>query len=277
MSSDGDAPNPDGGEYLHTTADGELISVELRAQPIEFGDQEAELVFSHDVTDRNRLRSAFLDSTDRAERQLSRELHDGLGPDLAALSLFARALRTQVERGEMPGPGALETIEKVAQRAVATCRGIAHGLSALGETGGNLSQALRSLPDRFPHDGPPTLDVTIHGESAVALPEATQHHILRVAQEAVANALKHARAQHVAVIFETTPSGVSLTVRDDGIGLPPVSKLRVGLGRASMRYRASAIGGSLYIKNLSSGGSEVRLECAQRAALGRKADGAASG
>jgi signal transduction histidine kinase len=119
--------------------------------------------------------------------------------------------------------------------------------------------------------------VTIHGESAVALPEATQHHILRVAQEAVANALKHARAQHVAVIFETAPSGVSLTVRDDGIGLPPVSKLRVGLGRASMRYRASAIGGSLYIKNLSSGGSEVRLECAQRAAPGRKADGAASG
>jgi PAS domain S-box-containing protein len=277
-SSDGDAPNPDGGEYQHTTADGERISVELRAQPIEFGDQEAELVFSHDVTDRNRLRSAFLDSTDRAERQLSRELHDGLGPDLAALSLFARALRTQVDRGEMPGPGALETIEKVAQRAVASCRAIAHGLSALGETGGNLYQALRGLPERFQHDGPPTLEVTIQGEAPLTLPEATQHHILRIAQEAVANALKHARAQHVRVLLENTPSTVSLTVRDDGIGLPPVSKLRVGLGRASMRFRASAIGGSLYIKNLSQGGTEVRLECAQRAAQDdKRAEGAIVG
>jgi len=275
-SSDGDVLIQDGGEYLHTTRDGELISVELRVQPIEFGDREAEFVFSNDVTDRNRLRTALLDSTDRAERQLSRELHDGLGPDLAALSLFARALRTQVDRGDLPGPGALEMIEKVAQRAVATCRGIAHGLSALGETGGNLYQALRSLPERFQHDGPPALEVVIKGESPVTLPEATQHHILRVAQEAVANALKHARSQHVHVLFENSQSAAILIVRDDGVGLPPVSKLRVGLGRASMRYRASAIGGGLFIKNLASGGTEVRLVCAQRAVTEKKLEDAAN-
>jgi PAS domain S-box-containing protein len=276
VTSDGDVLLQDGGEYLHTTRDGEQISVELRAQPIEFGDRNAELVFSHDVTDRNRMRTALLDSTDRAERQLSRELHDGLGPDLAALSLFARALRTQVDRGELPSAGSLELIEKVAQRAVATCRGIAHGLSALGETGGNLYQALRSLPERFQHDGPPTLEVTIKGESPLTLPEATQHHILRVAQEAVANALKHAQAQHVEIVFENFQTGVTLTVRDDGVGLPPVAKLRVGLGRASMRYRASAIGGGLYIKNLNNRGTEVRLECAQRARPEKRSEGAAN-
>lgn len=274
--AEGDVLIQDGGEYLHATRDGEQISVELRAQPIEFGDHDAELVFSHDVTDRNRLRSALLDSTDRAERQLSRELHDGLGPDLAALSLFARALRTQVDRGELPSPGSLETIEKVAQRAVATCRGIAHGLSALGETGGSLYQALRGLPERFQHEGPPTLDVTIKGESPLTLPEATQHHIFRVAQEAVANAVKHAQAQHVHVVFENSLTEVTLIVRDDGVGLPPVAKLRVGLGRASMRYRASAIGGALFIKNLNNKGTEVRLECAQRAVLEKRPGGAAN-
>lgn len=274
--SEGDVLIQDGGEFLHTTRDGEQISVELRAQPIDFGERDAELVFSHDVTDRNRLRTALLDSTDHAERQLSRELHDGLGPDLAALSLFARALRTQVERGEMPSPDSLELIEKVAQRAVATCRGIAHGLSALGETGGNLYQALRSLPERFQHDGPPALQVTIRGESPLSLPEATQHHILRVAQEAVANALKHAHAQHVDILFENFQTSVTLTVRDDGVGLPPVAKLRVGLGRASMRYRASAIGGGLYIRNLNNKGTEVRLECMQRAKLDKRSEGAAN-
>jgi PAS domain S-box-containing protein len=274
--NEGDVLIQDSGEYLHTTRDGEQISVELRVQPIEFADRDAELVFSHDVTDRNRLRSAFLDSTDRAERQLSRELHDGLGPDLAALSLFARALRTQVERGEMPSSTALETIEKVAQRAVATCRGIAHGLSALGETGGNLYQALHNLPERFQHEGPPTLKVAVIGESTLTLAEATQHHILRVAQEAVANALKHARAQHIEVVFENSPTVVTLTVRDDGVGLPPIAKLRVGLGRASMRYRASAIGGGLYIRTLNSGGTEVRLECAQRTPQQDRPGGVAS-
>ncbi len=273
---EGDVLIQDSGEYLHKTRDGEEISVELRVQPIELGDHDAELVFSHDVTDRNKLRAAFLDSTDRAERQLSRELHDGLGPDLAALSLFARALRTQFERGEVPSPGSLEMIEKVAQRAVATCRGIAHGLSAMGETGGNLYQALRSLPERFPHDGPPTLEVSIEGDAPLTLPEASQHHILRVAQEAVANALKHAHAQHVEVVFETSSNGVTLTIRDDGVGMPPIARLRAGLGRASMRFRASAVGGGLYIKNLSAGGTEVRLECAQRARAGTRSEDVAS-
>lgn len=254
----------DGSEYRHVTRSGELITVELWSEPIGFSDRDAELVFSHDVTDRNRLRTALLDSTDRAERELSRELHDGLGPDLAALSLFARALRTQVDGGQLPSPDTLETIERVAQRAVATCRGIAHGLSALGETGGSLQQALLGFPERFQHEGPPALTVDITGESSVALPEATQQHILRIAQEAVANALKHALARNVEVVLDYAPTTVSLSVRDDGIGLGPVAALRVGLGRASMRYRASAIGGALYVRNLSSGGTEVRLECARR-------------
>jgi PAS domain S-box-containing protein len=256
---------PDGSEYLHATHTGEQISVELWTHPVEFEDREAELVFSQDVTDRNRLRSALLDSTDRVERELSRELHDGLGPDLAALSLFARALRTQVDGGQLPSYDTLETIERVAQRAVATCRGIAHGLSALGETGGSLEQALLGFPQRFQHEGPPALTVEITGDCSDALPAATQQHILRVAQEAVANALKHARARNVEVMLDCSPSAVSLCVRDDGIGLGPVAALRVGLGRASMRYRASAVGGALYVRSLSTGGTEVRLECARRA------------
>jgi len=85
------ATETDEGEHRHRARNGTIIEVELHAELIEFDGRPARLVFSDDLTDRNRMRGALLDAADRAERQLGRELHDGLGQDLVALSLIARA------------------------------------------------------------------------------------------------------------------------------------------------------------------------------------------
>ncbi len=259
------ARDPDEGEHRHRTRSGAVIEVELHAELIEFDSRPARLVFSDDLTDRNRLRGALLDAADHAERQLGRELHDGLGQDLVALSLIARAETERVGRGGASDLKSLALIEGVALRALENCRGIACGLSALTETGGDLYAALRRLPDRFKREQPPAITVTIEGAAPLAVPEGAQDHIFRIAQEALTNALKHARAGRIDVFLRVTDAAIKLTVRDDGIGLLSSSAHSGGLGRASMRHRASAIGALLSVSSTIGGGTEVRLDCPQHA------------
>ncbi len=261
----GHAADQDEGEHRHRTRSGAIIEVELHSELIEFDGRPARLVFSDDLTDRNRLRGALLDAADHAERQLGRELHDGLGQDLVALSLIARAETDRVGKGGAPELKTLALIESVALRAVENCRGIACGLSALTETGGDLYAALRRLPDRFKHEKPPVITVNTEGEAPLALPEGAQDHIFRIAQEALTNALKHSGARRIEVFLRVTEAAIKLTVRDDGIGLLSGSAHSGGLGRASMQHRASAIGALLSVSSTIGSGTEVRLDCPQHA------------
>lgn len=267
---DGVPAQQDEGDHRHRTRSGEIIEVELHAEPIEFDGRPARLVFSDDVTDRNRLRGALLDAADEAERQLGRELHDGLCQDLVALSLIAHSEKARLKNGGTPDPKGLDLIESVALQAIENCRAIARGLSALAETGGDLRDALRRLPNRFRHQGPPIITATIRGEAPLALPEGARDHIFRVAQEALTNAVKHANAQRIEIVLEVSEKAVILTVRDDGRGLPHESPPNGGLGRASMRHRAAAIGAQLYVSGVRGGGTEVRLECPQQRAQARQ-------
>jgi PAS domain S-box-containing protein len=257
------AMTSDRGERQHMTRDGTIIQVDLHAEAIEFDGRAACLVFSDDLTDRNRLRGALLDAADRAERKLGRELHDGLGQDLVGLSLIARAESERLSKGELPTPQTFAFIESIALQAAENCRGIARGLSALAESGGDLQVALRRLPNRFRHDGPPIITVNLDVSAPLSLPEGVQDHIFRIAQEALTNAVKHAAAGHIDVTLQVARGSVRLTVRDDGIGIPPDSAANMGLGLASMRHRASAIGAALHMTAAAGGGSEVLLECMQ--------------
>lgn len=256
----------DTNEHLHRTCDGALITVELRSHPIEFDGRDAELVFSYDVTDRNRLRSALINATDRAARKLGQELHDGLGQELVGLSLITRSQNARVERGEAPDADVLGMMDHIAQRAVLACRNIAHGLSALTETGGNLAGALQKLPERFAAEGGPAISVVARNQVELLLPDDALDHVYRIAQEALSNALKHARARHVDIRLDVTNTHAVLTIRDDGVGLSQTAAQGSGLGLSSMRYRAAAIGARLSVMSPAEGGTEVRLECPQGAA-----------
>jgi PAS domain S-box-containing protein len=256
-------------EYVHATRDGGLLTVELRSRPIDFDGRPATLVFSYDVTDRNRLRSAFIGATDRAARLLGQELHDGLGQELVGLSLITRSQLTRASRGEATELESLETIDRIAQRAVAACRNIAHGLSALAETGGSLTAALTRLPDSFDAEGMPTIVVDIASEAELLLAEPARDHVYRIAQEAISNAVKHAQARTIHVRLVVTPIRVVLTVRDDGTGLRRGAGRGAGLGFSSMQHRADAIGARLYVFSPVEGGTEIRLECPQADSLER--------
>ena len=181
---------------------------------------------------------------EQERRRLCRELHDGLGPTMAGLALglgTAQALSAgQPDLHELLGRLTAET-----QRAVTDLRRIVYGLrpSALDELG--LAGALRDQAERFRCQAPAlaiSLDAPIKG--LVGLPPVVEMACYGIVTEALANVARHAQATRCAVRIHLD-HGIHVDVRDNGAGLP--SHWRAGVGIASMRERASELGGELVI------------------------------
>ncbi|HEU5080591.1 MAG TPA: ATP-binding protein [Opitutaceae bacterium] len=124
----------------------------------------------------------------------------------------------------------------------------------------DLSLALRSIASHLESDA---LQITVSVEgTARRLGSTVEHHVLRVAQEAIANAAKHARAQHADVRLTFEDSFVSLSVRDDGCGFDPANVLGRAAGHfglRSLRGRAAKVHGELTIESTVGKGTTVSL------------------
>jgi signal transduction histidine kinase len=187
-------------------------------------------------------------------RRLCRELHDGLGPTMAGLALglgTAQALSAgQPDLHELLGRLTAET-----QRAVTDLRRIVYGLrpSALDELG--LAGALCDQAERFRRQAPTlaiSLDAPIKG--LAGLPPVVEMACYRIVTEALANVARHAHATRCAVRIHLD-HGIHVDVRDNGAGLP--AHWRAGVGIASMRERASELGGELVIEPSRPHGTRV--------------------
>jgi signal transduction histidine kinase len=104
--------------------------------------------------------------------------------------------------------------------------------------------------------------VTFTSHGVRALPAAQEEALLRVAQEALHNALRHSGAQHVEVTLHKRGPDTVLRVTDDGSGFDPTAVRRAGrhLGLVSMRDRASGVGGSLTVESAPGKGTTIEME-----------------
>jgi signal transduction histidine kinase len=104
--------------------------------------------------------------------------------------------------------------------------------------------------------------VTFTSHGVRALPAAHEEALLRVAQEALHNALRHSGAERVDVTLEKCGTGAVLRVTDDGTGFDPTAIRRAGrhLGLVSMRDRASGVGGTLTVESAPGKGTTIEME-----------------
>jgi PAS domain S-box-containing protein len=254
------APEPF--ETRHRTRDGRVLAVEVWTRAIDLGGRSAELVFASDVTERRALGSALIDAVGTEQRRIGQELHDGLGQELTGLALSARALATRAERERQPIAPALVQLASLANSCIQAARRIAQGVSPLSDADGNLQTALEALAARSSFGGT-VVRFQSRLDIAITLNLEARNHLYRIAQEAVQNSLKHARATTVEIELRATAGGVGLTIDDDGVGLPGGGSRRAGLGMRTMQFRASAIGGRLGIRARAGGGVSVLCEVAQ--------------
>lgn len=249
-------------ETRHQTRDGRVLAVEVWTRVIDLGDRRAELVFASDVTERRALGSALINAVATEQRRIGQELHDGLGQELTGLALSARALATRAERERQPIAPALVQLASLANSCIQAARRIAQGVSPLSDADGNLQTALEALAARSSFGGT-VVRFQSRLDIAITLNLEARNHLYRIAQEAVQNSLKHARATTVEIELRATAGGVGLTIDDDGVGLPGGGSRRAGLGMRTMQFRASAIGGRLGIRARAGGGVSVLCEVAQ--------------
>jgi PAS domain S-box-containing protein len=249
-------------ETRHQTQDGRVLAVEVWTRKIDWGGRQAELVFASDVTERRALGSALINAIATEQRRIGRELHDGLGQELTGLALSARAMATRAERDRQPIASSLVQLASLANSCIQAARRIAQGVSPLSDADGSLQAALEALAARSSFGGT-VVRFRSHLESAITLDLEARNHLYRIAQEAVQNSLKHARATTVEIELRAQAGSVGLAIDDDGGGLPSNGSRAAGLGMRTMQFRASAIGGRLAIRARIGGGVAVLCEVAQ--------------
>ncbi|MEU8887746.1 sensor histidine kinase [Streptomyces sp. NPDC048442] len=200
-----------------------------------------------------------------AERErLAREIHDTLAQGLSSIQLLLRAAERALpgdDNGDDPALGHIRRAREAAQDNLAEARRFVRALSPPDLEHGSLAGALERLCTPAP--GGPAVQFGISG-TPVELPTPYEVALLRIAQSALANTVRHAKADRAEITLSFMETSVSLDIVDDGIGFDPCSLRRTktadgGFGLPAMRSRARSLGGTLSVESAPGQGTAVAI------------------
>lgn len=225
--------------------------------------ENAVQVIMHDITERRLLEEELVKATDREQQRIGHELHDGLGQQLTALEmqsfLLLKALTSDnLEENREVLQRQVRQISRSLRDCVTTTRSIAHGLAPVILKSGGLASALEQLALQTRVAGRIQCHLTCRKPILIEDSNVAKH-LLRIAQEAVNNAVKHARPKSISIQLQQDPGELSMQIQDDGVGLPKNRKQKAGMGLEVMRHRAHVIGASMEIN--SKPGRGVTVTC----------------
>jgi signal transduction histidine kinase len=203
------------------------------------------------TADLQRSRESLVTAREEERRRLRRDLHDGLGPRLAGLTLRIETARNLLAHEPLADP-LLTDLQEQTEAAIAEIRRLVYALRppALDQLG--LVSALREQATVCSTHG---LRVVVDApEQLPPLPAAVEVAAYRIALEALTNVVRHAQA-HTCCIRLTLVDALQLEITDDGRGFPLAA--RAGVGLASMQERAAELGGTWRIDHLSGHGTRV--------------------
>jgi len=196
------------------------------------------------------------------ERQrLARDLHDNVTQILASMSLITQSLAEAWHRNPADGERRATRLSELAQLAFAELRGLLRELSPEGATGrwGSVAPIPNELPDAMRRllkaMVPAHIRLNLDAGAYRPQAQANEHAMLRVCQEAVSNAVRHAAPKRVGIVLSVDTTSLRLRVCDDGRGMPEAA--RPGMGLANMRERLYELGGELLITSGAPHGTRI--------------------
>jgi signal transduction histidine kinase len=203
------------------------------------------------------------------ERQrIARDLHDSAAQELYGLVTLTGAAQLQLEQGDLTSAAhTLTRIGETGRQAIREMRLFIHHLNPprLEEEGlvGALHQRLATV------EGRADVETRILADNTIALPLPVQRALYQIAQEALNNCLRHARADHITVYLGREHDDVILEVIDDGQGFDTIgldhpaggmeAGAGYGMGLKNMRQRAASIEAALTITSSPGYGTRVRV------------------
>ena len=226
-----------------------------------FFDEEGALTgyqtVGRDVTELKLLGRQIRSIAEREQQRIGHDLHDGLGQELTGLSLLLKGLEHGAATQAPTLLSDVQALQEVVNRSIATTRALAQGLSPVHLERDGLAGALEQLAQTV--QSVYGIPVKVHcsrREGPADLSVATEFY--RIAQEAVHNAAKHARAKTIRVDLRLHDGVTRLVVSDDGTGMDTSSE--GGMGLRIMRYRADLIGASFEVGTNKPSGTIITCE-----------------
>ena len=203
------------------------------------------------VVARERLEREVMGVAEAERQRVARDLHDGLGGRFTGLALLAEGLARRTDDGRSSASDLTE-LAALAREGADQARRLARGLDPAPVESG-LRQALRGLAERTELSGP-TCTFVFEGEEATVGHQTTLH-LYHIAEEAVANAIRHGAPERVDIRLTVRAGTIALDVRDDGSGIPDDPD--EGLGLRTMRQRATLLDAMLRVRPSPTGGTLV--------------------
>ncbi|MEV4470177.1 GAF domain-containing sensor histidine kinase [Nonomuraea sp. NPDC049504] len=189
--------------------------------------------------------------------RMARELHDAVSQKLFSLRLSAQAAGALLDKDTGKAAAELDRVQRLAGEAISELRAVIVELRPAELDRHGLTETLRKHVRLLDRLHPPLVAFEC-GELPALAPE-TEVAVLRVAQEALHNALRHSGAANVRVRLADEDGRLVLSVHDDGKGFDPADPRR-GLGLVSMRDRAESVGGVMTVASAPGAGTTVRME-----------------
>lgn len=220
-------------------------------------DADTAVALVRDVTEQRLLERRLLDTVAEEQRRIGLELHDGLCQQLTGIQLFVQSLQTRASRDGAALAEPLRQLKEFVDQSAQEARRLSHSMYPLVIDVYGLARGLPQLCAEF---------ATLTGIRCECRVEVGAHdppadapiHLYRIAQEALANAVRHGRPARVDVALVHEQGALILTVADDGVGFDAAQLKSDGMGLHTMQHRAQAIGARLEIAARPAGGTEIR-------------------
>lgn len=232
----------------------------ITSQPLMGGQDAATgmVMVITDLTARRTVEKKIAEASEREQRRIGRELHDGVCQHLVGVAFAAGSLQSSLEsRSLVTEAEAAGEIARLINDAISEARNLAHGLYPAGLEEG-IEIALHTLASTT-HKRTGILCTARVADDSTVVDPVSAVHLYRIAQECVSNACRHGEAKSITISLEQQSGQLKLVVADDGKGMDTSSTTNRGIGLNVMRHRASLMGGGLEI--VSHAGQGTRIIC----------------
>jgi len=207
-----------------------------------------------DMSEQQQLQREILEIPVSEQRRIGQELHDGLGQQLTGLGMLATSL---LNKASKPEHDLAAKLANGLQEAISQVRALSRGLVPVDIDAEGFANALGNLVSEIRTHSNITVLLTLN-ERIHILDNSSAMHLYRIAQEALNNAIKHARASKIQVSLGLEGKRGCLSIRDNGRGFDGSPQRSLGLGLRIMRHRCALIDAEFEIESSYAEGTEVK-------------------
>src|SRR3954468_4450562 len=210
------------------------------------------------ITESRRLEREIQTVSEREQRRIGQDLHDGLGQYLTGIACKVKVLGAKLAEKELPEASDAQRITAMVNETIQQTRDLARGLCPVELETNGLQAALQELASRVTK----LFSIKCEFDSTGVVQmydNAAAVHLYRIAQEAINNAIKHGHASEITLGLTSANGQIILNIQDNGSGLPTHGNHKTnGMGMRVMNYRAAMIGANVQVENLPEGGALVK-------------------